>query len=105
MQEKTDKLFDKLKRTLRKADKFDKKIEIKASSLREYIHDSVVNVAMDVKKANADATNQIDQVPRTVGPPGPPGLDGRDGQDGINGIHGENGAPGPDGPVGASGPP
>ncbi len=99
-QDKTEKLFDELKKTLKKADKEDQKMQVKANTLAEFIQDSVTDFAMRIKKDNAEHTLEIEKVPLIRGPPGPPGEDGKDGSNGAPGVNGENGVQGPDGPAG-----
>eukprot|EP00282_Hemiselmis_andersenii_P028956 CAMPEP_0169473586 /NCGR_PEP_ID=MMETSP1042-20121227/25792_1 /TAXON_ID=464988 /ORGANISM="Hemiselmis andersenii, Strain CCMP1180" /LENGTH=404 /DNA_ID=CAMNT_0009587539 /DNA_START=60 /DNA_END=1271 /DNA_ORIENTATION=- len=103
-EEKSEQLYAKLKKTLKKADKEDKKMEVRANEVKQFIMDEVTDVQNDVKKANAKASNLIREVPETVGPMGPPGEDGLNGKNGANGVHGLSGPQGPRGPVGASGP-
>lgn len=104
-QEESKELYKSLKSTLKKADKAEQAIELRANEVKQLISDKVSSVADDVRSLNAKASDEIRQVPETVGPVGPPGINGADGKNGENGANGKPGPQGPDGPVGVSGPP
>lgn len=99
-EQKLDTLYKAMKRTIRRADNKQEKMQARANELAAFIDDSVKGIQMDVKELNSKATDGIRAAPEIQGPRGPPGVPGISGAAGFSGPNGPAGGAGPRGVAG-----